>query len=92
MYPLRYHHRQQRPSMCQTFLQKHEAAQMPLVIPILLPILALMLLPLQSIQVLMPMGNHRRAYSKMGLAMLQRPPVMPTSSHGLAETTRGIGS
>ena len=89
MYPLRYHQRQQRPFMYQMFLQTHEVAQMPLVVPVL----ALMLQPLLSIQVPMPMGNpRRRTYSKMGLAMLLCPPAMLTSSHGLTECTRGAGS
>ena len=75
MYPLRYHQRQQRPFMFQMFLQAQWVAQMILDIPIL----ALMLLHMQSIQVPMPMGTPLRAYSNMGLAMLERPSVMPTS-------------
>ena len=74
MYPLRYHQRHQRPSMFQMFLQAQWVAQMILDIPIL----ALMLLHMQSIQVPMPMGNPRRAYSSMGLAMLQPLQVMLT--------------
>ena len=53
MYPLRYHQRQQRPFMFQMFLQAQWVAQMILDIPIL----ALMLLHMQSIQVPMPMGT-----------------------------------
>ena len=85
MHPLR----QQRPFLYQMFLQTQEVAQMPLVVPIL----ALMLQPLLSIQVPMPMGNpRRRTYSKMGLVMLLCPPAMLKLSHGLKKRRKGTRS